>query len=104
MELRRVLFRSSRGMSKVPLIGTDLDRIMASGNVSAHTAVQELADVPQILGKNEAGIATTRSVEAAVSKHDARLADFIDHAAAQWVEYTKRVPKADRLGKREFYE
>ncbi len=94
----------SRAMANTPLIGTDLDRIMASGNVSAHTAVQELADVPQILGKNEAGIATPRSVEAAVAKYDARLADFIDHAAQQWVDYTKRVPKADRLTKREFYE
>lgn len=94
----------SRAMAKTPLLGTDLDKIMASGNVSAHTAVQELADVPQILGKNEAGIATPRSVEAAVQKHDAALADFIDHAADQWAQYAKRVPKDQRLSKRDFYE
>lgn len=93
----------SSAMAKTPLVGTDLDKIMTSESVTARTALQDLADVPQILEKNKSGIATPTSVEAMVSKHDARVADFMDLAQDQWKAYRERVPKDERIGKKDFY-
>lgn len=93
----------SKAMSKAPMIGTDLDRIMASDSVTARTALQDLADVPQILEKNKAGIATPNSVEAAVARHDARVADFMDLAREQWALYRNRMPSSERMSKGDFY-
>lgn len=93
----------SKGMSQTPMIGTDLDKVMASESVTAHTVLQDLADVPQMLEKNLKGIATPNSVEAAVVRHDARVADFIDMAAEQWAAYRARVPKSERMSRGDFY-
>lgn len=93
----------SKAMAKTPLVGTDLDRVMASESVTARTALQDLADVPQMLEKNKAGIATPNSVEAAVGKHDARVADFMDLTREQWKLYRERVPKNEQISKGDFY-
>lgn len=93
----------SKAMAKTPLLGTDLDRVMVSDSVTARTALQELADVPQMLEKNTQGIATPVSVEALSAKHEARVADFMDHARDQWKIYRERVPKSERISKGDFY-
>lgn len=93
----------SKAHAKAPLIGTDLDKIMASESVTARTTLQDLADVPQILTKNEQGIATPVSVEALTDKHHARVADFVDFADEQWRAYRARVPESDRIKKGDFY-
>lgn len=93
----------SRGLAKTPLLGTDLDKVMASDAISARTALQDLADVPQMLEKNKAGIATPSSVEASVVRHEARVADFIDLTREQWAAYRARVPKGERISKGDFY-
>lgn len=93
----------SGAMAKTPFIGTDLDKVMASESVTARTALQDLADVPQMLEKNKAGIATPHSVEAAVARHDARVADFMDLAREQWKLYRDRVPRGTRMSKEDFY-
>lgn len=93
----------SEAMSKTPLIGTDLDKIMASESIPARVALQDLADVPQVLAKNERGIATPNSVEAAVGRHEARVADFMDLSREQWKLYRDRVPSAERFSREDFY-
>jgi polyhydroxyalkanoate synthesis regulator phasin len=93
----------SKAMAKTPLVGTDLDKIMASESITARTALQDLADVPQILEKNTQGIATPNSVESAVFKHDARVADFMDLAREQWKAYRERVPADERISQEDFY-
>jgi hypothetical protein len=93
----------SKGLSKAPLIGTDLDKVMNADSVAARTAMQDLADVPQMLEKNLQGVPTPTSVEAAVIKHDARVADFIDLAREQWVAYRQRVPRGERMKEGDFY-
>lgn len=81
----------SKGLSKVPLVGTDLDRVLGAESMVADQVLQELADVPGILGKNLQGEATPTSVEAMVGRHDARLADFSDQMNRLWTDYRKRV-------------
>lgn len=90
-------------MAKTPLVGTDLDKVMASESITARTALQDLADVPQMLEKNKQGIATPNSVEAAVGRHDARVADFMDLTRDQWKLYRERVPAGERMSKGDFY-
>lgn len=92
----------SKAMAKTPLVGTDLDKIMASESVTARTALQDLADVPQMLEKNKQGIATPMSVEGATAKHDARVADFMDFSNEQWKAYRERVPKEERISRADF--
>lgn len=93
----------SKGLSKTPLLGTDLDKIMNSDSVAARVALQDLADVPQILGKNLEGVATPTSVEAAVIRHEAGVADFIDLARDKWAAYRQRVTGPDRMKQGDFY-
>lgn len=81
----------SRTMAKAPLLGTDLDRVMATDSVLAKQTLQDLADIPGLLGKNLEGEATPISVEAMVGRHEARLANFSDTLRDQWLEYKKRV-------------
>lgn len=93
----------SKGLSKTPFIGTDLDKVMNSDSVAARVAMQDLADVPQILGKNLEGVATPTSVEAAVIRHEAGVADFIDLAREKWAAYRERVTGPDRMKEGDFY-
>jgi hypothetical protein len=93
----------SGAMEKIPLLGTDLDKVMASDSVVAKQVLQETADVPAILGKNLEGEATPASVESFASRHDARLADFADDSRRQWVAYKKRVPSGERMSEGDFY-
>ncbi len=94
----------SKGMKNTPLVGTDLDVVMGSESVMARLAVQDLADVPQALGKNAHGVPTpARTVESAVVQHEARVADFIDLTAEQWKLYRARVPAGERMRKGDFY-
>lgn len=65
-------------MSKIPGLRTDLDVVMASGSIRARTLLQDLATVPQVMAKNLDGIATPASVETAVGRWQAVLADFTD--------------------------
>jgi hypothetical protein len=55
-----------------------------------------------MLEKNKAGIATPMSVEGAVSKHDARVADFMDLTNEQWRAYRERVPSDQRISRADF--
>ncbi len=93
----------SKAMANTPLLGTDLDKVMSSSSVTARTALQDLADIPQMLEKNKEGIATPVSVEAMTAKHEARVADFMDHMQEQWRVYSERVPKSERVKKGDFY-
>lgn len=93
----------SSAMAKTPLVGTDLDKVMTSDSVTARTTLQDLADVPQMLEKNKEGIATPTSVESMTMKHEARVADFMDHSQEQWKAYRDRVPRETRMSKSDFY-
>lgn len=95
--------QSSAAMSKVPLLATDFDRIMATDLIAAKEGLQELADIPAIVGKNLTGERTATAVESLVAKHDARVADFSDLANAQWKKYRDRTGR-ERMSKQEFYE
>lgn len=68
----------SAAISKVPLIHTDLDTVMASQSIRAKQVMQDLATIPAQLGKNAEGIATTQSVEVAIGRYQAILADMAD--------------------------
>lgn len=100
----------SKAISKIPLINTALDVIMNSESVAARQHLQDLAQVTPMLSKNaEEGIATgskefAGSAELAVTKHEARVADFIDFSKSALAAYKKRVPKSERLTDSQFYE
>lgn len=68
----------SEAVSHVPLIHTDLDTVMASQSIRARTMLQELANVTPMMAKNLEGIATPQSVEVAVGRWQAVIADFAD--------------------------
>jgi hypothetical protein len=93
----------SKGVSKVPLMATDLDRVMQADSIVAKQVLQDLADIPGILGKNVDGEATPASVESFVHRWDASLADFSDLLKSQWIDYTKRVPRGQRVSREQFY-
>lgn len=104
----------SKTLSKTPLIATDLDVIMNAESVEARQALQSIADVPQALTRNEQGLANVTSMgasdvagsaENAVSRHEARVANFIDNASLEWKKYTERVARdaPERMNKEEFY-
>lgn len=104
----------SRVISKTPLVKTDLDVILNAESVEARQALQSIADVPAMLNKNEQGVTNTLSMngsdvagsaENAVSRHEARVANFVDQSAEQWSAFATRVPRgtAGRMSKTEFY-
>lgn len=100
----------SKVISKTPFMNTALDVVMNSESIAARQHLQDLAQVTPMLSKNaEEGIATgsrefAGPAELAVTKHEARVADFIDFSKSALAEYKKRVPKADRLSDAQFYE
>jgi hypothetical protein len=104
----------SKVISKTPLIATDLDVIMNAESAGARQALQAIADVPQAVAKNQQGVASTvtmggsdvaGSAENAVSRHEARVANFVDQSGQEWKKYSERVPKGtpERLSKTEFF-
>lgn len=88
---------------KVPLVETDLHKVMRSDSVQARVILQDLADVSPILEKNTQGIATPTSVESLARRHEGRVADFADRLNALWRGYRGRVPSAERMSREDFY-
>jgi hypothetical protein len=92
----------SRLAGAIPLTETDLQKIMRSESLEARQLVQELADVPGILGKNLAGDPTPHSVEALVVRAEGAVADFADTLRQQWATYRQRVGRGARVSRDEF--
>lgn len=88
----------SETISKAPLIHTDLDTVMASQSIRARTMLQDLANVTPMMAKNLDGIATPQSVEVAVGRWQAVLADFAD----MFREKYAAVRKATGMGYEQF--
>lgn len=87
---------------KVPLAETDLQKIMRSESMEARRVLQDLADVPGLLGKNLEGEVTPHSVEALVMRYEGNVADFIETMRQQWKAYRDRVPAGERVTRDEF--
>jgi hypothetical protein len=85
----------SKAISKTPLIRTDLDVLMNAESVEGREALAEIADIAQMTNANAQGISSPVSAENAVSRHEGRVANFIDSSKQDWVTYTQRVPKGE---------
>lgn len=89
-------------MGKVPLAETDLQKVLASESIEAHQLLQELADVPGLLGKNLEGDPTPHSVEALVVRREGAVADFAQVLREQFVTYRERVGRAAAMSRDAF--
>jgi len=94
--------RLARTAGAIPLTETDLQKIMRAESLEARQLVQELADVPGILGKNLVGDPTPHSVEALVVRSEGVVADFADVLRRQWATYRQRVGRGARVTRDEF--
>lgn len=94
----------TKAMSKIPLVRTDMDIVMASQSTAAKEALEAIADIPGILGKNIEGQATNPSVYNLTQRHVARVADYVRFEDKQWAIYKKRTPKDERLTRKQFSE
>ncbi len=105
---RESLTRGGQAASDInnalPLLATDFNKIMATDLVTAKETLQDLVDVPAMLGKNLGGERTLESIENRLARHDARVADYSDYQNAAWKAYRKRVPKSDRMSRSDFEE
>jgi hypothetical protein len=93
----------------VPLIETDLTRVMGSQSVEARRIVQELSDITPMLAKNFEGIATSPSVESRILRHEGRVADLsaeLDSLYAQHRTNPQRSPVVGEapVSRKEFLE
>jgi len=94
----------SKFWTKVPFAGTDLSLIMNSSSSYAKVALQNLAEVVPILGKNLEDIRTPDAVESLIVLHQGKVADFADGLRNAWIEYRARALTGERLSKGEFAE
>lgn len=92
----------SKTLSKTPLLGTDLDVTMQAASPEARELLMDMADVPVITNQNLRGVRTPDSAEAAMGRHEGRVANFIDYTEAQYAEYAKRVARGERMNKGDF--
>ena len=96
--------RFARLAGKIPLVETDLQRVMRAESVEARTTLQELAEVVPVLEKNLQGIPTPSSVESLVYRAEGAVADFVDQMRTGWKAYKARdlAPGERRLSRNEF--
>lgn len=94
----------ARIAGKIPLVETDLQRIMRSESIEARTTLQDLAEVVPILEKNRQGIPTPASVESLIYRSEGAVADFVDQLRRSWKTYKRRdlAPGEQRLSRKDF--
>ena len=81
---------------------TPQQRLLSSSSLTARKMATGLSDNPIFIKADDEGIARGISVENHILSYNAPVADAKDSFRSEYVKYTKRVPRGERISKPQF--